>query len=69
MPDKAHVIIGYDTNGIPRVSATDANIDIAETMCKEEALEYVKGRPDTGPLSHWIFMNENKGWVNGRIPN
>jgi len=63
------MIRGYDCNGIPRVYGEHSNLDVAETMCKEEAIEYVKRRPDTGPLSKWIFMNEEKGWLKGRLSN
>lgn len=58
-------ITGYDVNGIPRVLWRDKNIDIAETKCKEMAVQYVKRRPDTGPLDKWIFVDDNKGWING----
>jgi hypothetical protein len=52
-------IIGYDSNSVPRVFGEHSNIDVAETMCKEEAQSYVKHRPDTGPLSKWIFTGDN----------
>ncbi len=60
-------VTGFDVNGIPRVYGEHSNIDIAETRCREEALTYLKHRPDTGPLSKWIFMDEAKGYVNGRV--
>lgn len=60
-------ISGYDVNGFPRVYGKHKNIDVVETRCKEEAISYLKGRPDTGPLSKWIFIEEAKGLVNGRI--
>lgn len=60
-------ITGYDANGVPRVYGEHSNVDVAETLAREQASEYLNGRPDTGPLSKWIFMNEAKGWVNGRI--
>jgi hypothetical protein len=59
-------ITGYDVNGIPRVFGEHQNSDVAETICKEEAAKYVKRRRDTGPLSSWIFMNDDKGWLNGK---
>lgn len=62
-------ITGYDKYGIPRVYGSHSNYDIVETVCKEEAAKYVKRRPDTGPLSEWIFMDDTKGWVKGRISN
>ena len=60
-------ITGYDSNGVPRVYATHTNVDVAETQCKEEAVSYVKRRRDTGPLSNWFFMNDDKGWVGGQM--
>lgn len=62
-------ISGYDVNGIPRVYGQHDNVDVAETKCKEEAIEYVKRRRDTGPLDKWIFINEDKGLVKGRLAN
>lgn len=47
--------VGSDPNGIPRVYGDHRNIDVAETMCREEAATYVRRRPDTGPLSGWSF--------------
>jgi len=64
----AITITGYDVNGVPRVYGEHSNnFDVAETRCKEMAIEYVNERPDTGPLSKWIFMNDVKGWVNGKV--
>jgi hypothetical protein len=47
--------IGYDSSGIARVYGTHDNADLAESMCKDEAMEYIKHRPDTGPLDKWSF--------------
>ena len=44
---------GYDKNGIARVLGTGSSHDIAETRCYEEVKDYVKRRPDTGPMSSW----------------
>jgi hypothetical protein len=52
---------GFDGNGIARVYAEHENQDVAETMCKDEARNYVKRRPDTGPLSNWTFTKNEKG--------
>jgi hypothetical protein len=46
---------GYDKNGIARVFGTGSSHDIAETRCYEAVRDYVKRRPDTGPLSGWSF--------------
>ena len=48
---------GFDRNGIARVYAENANPDVAETACKDEAMAYVRRRPDTGPLSAWTFTH------------
>ena len=61
MEENAMTIVGYDVLGIRRVYATCNNIDVAETYCREEAAQYVKRRPDTGPLSKWKFLNETDG--------
>jgi hypothetical protein len=44
--------IGYDANGARRVWG--------ETLeaVKEEARDYVKRRPETGPLALWVFEEE-----------
>ncbi len=46
--------VGKDANGIPRVWGEGETSEIAETRCREAVLDYLKGRPDTGPLSGWI---------------
>ncbi len=46
---------GYDANGIRRVWGEGPTLDIAETRCKDAALDYVQRRRDTGPLSAWTF--------------
>lgn len=61
------MVRGYDVNGIPRVYGEHKNVDVAETICKEEALDYLRKRPDTGPLAKWIFINEAVGWIEGRL--
>ena len=49
---------GFDANSIARVYAEHDNTDVAETMCLDEAVAYVRRRPDTGPLSRWSFTHD-----------
>jgi hypothetical protein len=51
-------VTGRDTNGIPRVYGEGENADVAETDALREAKEYVRRRPETGPLSAWTFSDE-----------
>lgn len=52
---------GFDADGIRRVFGEhETSHDVAETRCKDEAREYVKRRPDTGPLSAWNFLHNVK---------
>ena len=51
---------GFDPNGIARVYGEHSSADVAETMCKEEAMNYVRRRPDTGPLDRWAFTHNEK---------
>jgi hypothetical protein len=51
---------GFDPNGIARVYAEHKNTDVAETMCHEEARDYVQRRRDTGPLSQWTFTHDER---------
>ena len=46
---------GFDANNIRRVWGEGPTRDIAETRAHNAALDYVRGRPDTGPLSRWKF--------------
>lgn len=50
-----HEFIGRDAHGVPRVWGTGPTLDIAETRCREEAFDYLRRRPDTGPLAGWTF--------------
>lgn len=58
--EEAMTFTGYDSDGIARVYADHSNYDVAQTMCHEEALIYVRRRPDTGPLSKWSFTSNEK---------
>jgi hypothetical protein len=51
--------LGFDSSGIARVYGDGATADIAETRCRQTALEYVQGRPDCRPLSAWRFELES----------
>lgn len=48
-------VIGHDKDGIPRVYAIDDYHQTAHGFCVEEAKDYVKRRPETGPLAAWWF--------------
>ena len=50
-----YTIVGSDAHGIPRVYATDTNEADTYAFCRAEARDYVRRRPDTGPLSAWLF--------------
>ena len=45
----ASMWVACDAHGIPRVYAE------FYADCWQEALAYVRRRPDTGPLSSWLF--------------
>lgn len=45
--------IGKDAHGTPRVYGTGFDSDTALSECVQAATEYVRMRPDTGPLSRW----------------
>ena len=47
--------IGYDAKGIKRVWGEGVMSGKARREAKEAANNYVKRRPDTGPLSRWRF--------------
>ena len=47
---------GIDPTGTPRVFGQDQYEQTALGFCKEEATDYVKRRPDTGPLNKWNFI-------------
>jgi len=53
---KQFQVIGKDRNGVGRVWAEHDDSKMAEAWALEEAKEYLKGRPDTGPLSQWTFV-------------
>ncbi len=53
--EKVYKLVGLDPNGVRRVWAADYGALEAEAKCRIEAENYVKERPDTGPLSMWKF--------------
>lgn len=55
-----YTFTGYDPDGIKRVWAEHQNADVAESMCRDEAMEYVRRRRDTGPLDKWTFTHTPK---------
>ena len=51
-------IIGVDVDGVPRVwGEHPKKRAIAIRRCKEAAVDYVRVRPSTGPLSRWMFVD------------
>jgi hypothetical protein len=46
---------GFDPEGIKRVYGEGRTAPEAETECHNAALDHVRKRPDTGPLSDWTF--------------
>lgn len=55
---KIIIIIGRDRNKIPRVWGAGPTWDIAETRCHTAAVDYVRSRPDTGPLNSWEWREK-----------
>ena len=53
--DTVYKLVGFDPNGVRRVRGCDYTQMGAREQCMQEAVEYVRGRPDTGPLSAWRF--------------
>ena len=57
-------VVGYDAHSVPRVWAEDAYEQTAYGFAREEALAYIRRRPDTGPLSAWRFEAEGDDEAN-----
>ncbi len=53
--DVVYKLVGHDPGGVRRVRGCDYTEDGARDQCMQEAIEYVRGRPDAGPLSKWTF--------------
>ena len=49
---------GSDASGIPRAFGHAETPEAAYRQCVEAATAYVRGRPDTGPLSRWLFEDD-----------
>ncbi len=50
---------GKDTNGIARVYGSGETETQSVYECQEAAKDYVRRRPDTGPLSKWEIVRSN----------
>lgn len=54
---KAHdlpkTFIARDPRGVVRISATDRNVDVAETRCGERVRDFIKDKPHYWPLAAW----------------
>jgi hypothetical protein len=48
-------LVGFDPSGARRVRGCDYDPVGAREQCMQEAVEYVRAYPDTGPLSAWRF--------------
>lgn len=62
------IYIGHDPKGVKRVFGIGSTHEIAEQRAIDATFEYIKHRPDTGPLSEWKFSIEltRKGTQHGR---
>lgn len=58
MADNIWRCTGYDANGIRRCFGDGIWKDESFDQCVAEAMEYVRGRPDTGPLDKWTYKFE-----------
>lgn len=48
-----HRYIGYDARGVKRIWGEGPTLEDARLSCQEAAADYVRSRPDTGPLTAW----------------
>jgi hypothetical protein len=56
-----YVAIGHDRHGIKRCwGSSDISAKEAEDQCLASIMEYVRGRPDTGPMDKWRIEFEQK---------
>jgi hypothetical protein len=53
--DTVYKSVGFDGSGVRRAVGCDYTESGAREQCMQEAVECVRGRPDTGPLSAWRF--------------
>jgi hypothetical protein len=53
--DTVYKLVGFDKDGHRRVRGCDYTKSGAQEQCIQEAVKYVRGQPDTGPLSAWTF--------------
>jgi len=60
-----YMFIGSDPNGVARVYGHDLTEAGALTQARDAAREYLRVRPDTGPLQRWTFeATEDSGLPN-----
>lgn len=53
--------VGYDRNGVPRVYGESlAGLVHAYGQCLQAVREYIRGRPDTGPVSSWLIEEQEE---------
>ncbi len=53
--ETVYKLVGFDKDGVRRVWACDYDPGTAAQKCQDEAREYIKTRPDTGPYTAWCF--------------
>ena len=58
--DRLKRFIGRDPQGVPRVTASHPNIDVAETWCASEILYYAQSRPELWPIEAWTIERVTK---------
>lgn len=54
--DTVYKLVGFDPSGVRRVWACDYTESGAREQCEQDVVEYIRGRPDTGPLNKWTFQ-------------
>jgi hypothetical protein len=54
-----YMFVGHDPNGVPRVYGHDLTEAGALVQARDAAKEYLRVRPDTGPLARWTFERAN----------
>jgi hypothetical protein len=61
--------IGYDKKGIIRVIRDAEPAHVAHAQCLQAARDYVKRRPDTGPVCDWIIERPDNAWLIEELAN
>lgn len=52
--------IGVDRKGHERVFGEAKQPDVAFTECRQAVIEYVRRRPDAGPVSAWLIERADR---------